>query len=401
VSDRRWICLVLAAGKGIRMKSESAKVLHELEGRSLLAHVLETASRLALDRTLVVVGHQAEEVIRRHSSFAVETVLQEPQLGTGHAVMVAEPLLRGEPAEAALLVLYGDVPLLRENTLRELMERHVLEENAVTVLAAEVQDPAGYGRILRDPEGRFLRIVEDRDLAPEQRKCREINSGIYVFQLGRLLGALTGLRADNAQREYYLTDTLESIRETGGRIGVFALSDPEEISGVNTPEQLAAAGAVLANRRDAPPDCAVCAALSREELRVETRDGIEVLLAPHPYNSGHLWIAPRHHVVSYESLDDPERDLIFLLAREAEAWCDAAFSPHGINVGYNSGWPGDHLVLHVIPRWAGDSNFMPVIAGVKLLPETIADSRRRILEAREKLSRASSGALENQPGGAP
>jgi len=178
---RPWIGLVLAAGKGTRMKSDRAKVLHEIEGKSLLGHVLDTAAELGLSRTIVVVGHQAEEVRGAHAAWEVETVLQEPQLGTGHAVIVAAPLLRGTPPDADCLVLYGDVPLLRATTLGELMERHRLEGNGVTVLTAEVDDPAGYGRVFRDAAGRFERIVEDRDLRPEDRGRREINSGIYAF----------------------------------------------------------------------------------------------------------------------------------------------------------------------------------------------------------------------------
>jgi diadenosine tetraphosphate (Ap4A) HIT family hydrolase/CTP:molybdopterin cytidylyltransferase MocA len=383
IGDRRVICLILAAGKGTRMKSEQAKVLHEIAGRSLLAHVLQTASRLPCERTLVVVGHQAEEVIRRHRSYRIEAVVQEPQLGTGHAVMAAAPLLREEPADAALLVLYGDVPLLRESTLSELLERHLLEENTVTVLSARLADPSGYGRILRDAAGGFERIVEDRDLAPAQRGLDEVNSGIYVFQVRPLLSALAALRADNAQREYYLTDTLSTIRGEGGRIGVVLLPDPQEISGINTVEQLEEAASVL-ERREAGErhGCPVCSALEREDLRLEEREDVAALLAPHPYNSGHIWVVPRRHVVSYESLDAQERRALFALGREAEEWAEAAYAPQAINLGYNSGRPGEHLVFHVIPRWAGDSNFLPIIGGVKILPETLAGSRRRILEAR-------------------
>ena len=145
--------------------------------------------------------------------------------------MVAAPLLETEPPDADCLVLYGDVPLLRASTLHELMERHRLEGNGVTVLTAEVEDPKGYGRILRDARGGFARITEDRDLEPEQRGIREINSGIYTFQLAPLLRALGSLRADNSQKEYYLTDALTVIRDAGLPVGVFLLGDAEEISG--------------------------------------------------------------------------------------------------------------------------------------------------------------------------
>lgn len=386
----RRIGLVLAAGKGTRMKSDLAKVLHEFDGETLLGHVLETAGRLGLDRTVVVVGHQAEQVRARHGAgLEIGFALQEPQLGTGHAVMVAAPQLQGEPDDAELLVLYGDVPNLRETTLLELLERHRLEGNGVTVLTAELENPAGYGRVLRDASGRFDRIVEDRDLQPEQRSVREINSGIYVFQMGPLRSALGELRADNAQKEYYLTDALTILRERGLPVGILLLEDEEEIAGINTPEQLSEAAAVRARRRGDPEEgCAACRALrTRPDLVLLERPEAVVLLAPSPYNSGHLWVAPRRHLVSFLSLTDEERQVVFDLAGEAERWLAEAYRPQAFNLGYNSGRAGEHLVLQVIPRWSGDSNFMPLIGGANILPQTLAGSRRAIEEARDRLGR--------------
>jgi diadenosine tetraphosphate (Ap4A) HIT family hydrolase len=313
-------------------------------------------------------------------------VLQEPQLGTGHAVMVAAPLLAAEPADCDCLVLYGDVPLLRETTLLELMERHRLEGNGVTVLTAEVSDPAGYGRVLRDAGGGFDRIVEDRDLAPSERGCREINSGIYAFALAPLLAALEHLQADNAQKEYYLTDALLEIRRAGHRAGIALLSDPEEISGINTPDQLATAEAALAARRANPEEgCAVCRALrAREELVLQRGREASILLSPSPYNSGHLWVAPHRHVLAWESLAAEETTEVLALAASAERWLEAAYAPQAFNLGYNSGRPGEHLVVHVVPRWSGDSNFMPLIGGVNILPQTLAGSRRAIERARSR-----------------
>lgn len=377
-----WIALVLAAGKGTRMKSERAKILHEIDGRTLLARVLETAARLSPRRVLVVVGHQAEEVRQAHRAYPVEYVVQEPQLGTGHAVLCARPGFEREPGN--LLVLYGDVPLLRPATLRELLERHELEGNGVTVLTARVPDPTGYGRILRDDRGGFARIVEDRDLAPEERAIDEINSGIYAFRVPDLLEALDKLTPDNAQGEYYITDTLERIRERGERVGIFRIADAEEISGINDPVQLRGASAVLERRRNAgegPEGCPICdGLLARQDLILLRRRGMVVSLAPRPYNTGHLWITPERHVVFYESLRGEEADLLFGLCREAEQWLDDTYRPQGFNLGYNSGREGAHLVAHVIPRWAGDANFMPLIGGVSLFPERLPETRRRLLE---------------------
>ena len=398
-TNPRRIGLVLAAGKGTRMKSDLAKVLHEFDGRTLLGHVLETAGRLMLDRTVVVVGHQAEQVQSRHGADGVDFVRQEPQLGTGHAVMGAAPLLAAEPDHAELLVLYGDVPNLRETTLLELFERHRLEGNGVTVLTAELEHPAGYGRVLRDGAGRFDRIVEDRDLSPEQRGEREINSGIYVFQLGPLRSALGELRADNAQKEYYLTDALTIIRQRGLPVGILRLGDEEEIAGINTPEQLAEAAAVRARRRQNPEEgCPVCRTLrERSDLLLFERAEATVLLAPSPYNCGHLWIAPRRHVVSFLSLREDETGILFQLAAEVERWLDEAYHPQAFNLGYNSGRAGEHLVLQVIPRWSGDANFMPLVGGANILPQSLAGSRKQIEEARGRLDPAGrSGPLREE-----
>jgi diadenosine tetraphosphate (Ap4A) HIT family hydrolase len=369
------------------MNSDLAKVLHEIDGCSLLGHVLDTAATLPLSRTIVVVGHQAEEVQRRHAAAGVEFALQQPQLGTGHAVMVAAPLLETEPPDADCLVLYGDVPLLRASTLLELMERHRLDGNGVTVLTAKVDDPRGYGRIIRDTTGGFVCITEDRDLDPAQRDIREINSGIYTFPLAPLLRALGSLRADNSQQEYYLTDALTVIRDAGLPVGVFLLGDPQEISGINTPEQLADAAVVLARRRADPAEgCPACAALQREDLLLERRPGAAIVLAPRPHHTGQLWIVPEPHLVSWESLAPAVAEHLLSLAAEVEGWLEEAYHPQAVNLGYNSGAAGEHLVVQVVPRWTGDANFMPLFAGVDVLPETPEGTRRHILEARDRLA---------------
>lgn len=381
-----WSALVLAAGKGTRMKSDLAKVLHPLGERTLLASVLDTARRLPLERTIAVVGHQAEAVKQAHAAYELLYALQEPQLGTGHAVMCAREHLEG--LDGSLLVLYGDVPLLRPATLLELMERHERFENGVTVLTARLPDPSGYGRVLRDSEGRFLRIVEDRDLAPEQRSVDEINSGIYTFRIPLLLEALSQLRPNNAQGEYYLTDTLEWIRERGAPVGIMQVQDREEISGINTPEQLEHARQVLEERRAAGEGALGCAVLdlleARPELILQERDGIVVSLAPHPYNCGHLWITPRRRVVFAETLSSEERTRMMRFAQRAEGWLEATFHPQGFNVGLESGRTGAQVVMHVIPRWAGDANFMTLIGGVNLLPETLEETRRRLQQVVEQ-----------------
>lgn len=376
-----WSTLILAAGKGTRMKSDLAKVLHPIDGKPLLTHVLDTAARLQMEKTIVVVGHQADAVKDAHAGYDLAYALQDPQLGTGHAVMCAREHLEG--LSGNLLVLYGDVPLLRPATLHELMERHELGNNGVTVLTARLEDPTGYGRVFRDENGGFLRIVEHKDLVPDELGNDEINSGIYTFRIEALLEALSQLKNDNAQGEYYLTDTLEMIRESGLPAGIMEISDPEEISGINTPDQLADAAAVRANRiaagegRWGTPVLDVLEAHG-DELILTKRDGMIVALSPHPYNAGHLWITPEEPTVFFETLSSEARERLFALGREAEGWLEEAYQPQGFNLGFDSGGKGQ-LVMHVVPRWTGDSNFMPVIAGVNVLPEDLPATREKLL----------------------
>ncbi|HEY3216298.1 MAG TPA: NTP transferase domain-containing protein [Candidatus Eisenbacteria bacterium] len=233
--------LVLAAGQGKRMRSDLAKVLHPMAGRPLLALVLEVLDELGVGRTLVVVGHQADQVRAALAEAPVEWVLQAEQRGTGHAVQVAGPALAG--FAGTLLVVFGDVPLLRASTLHDLLEEHRASGAAVTVLSTRVPDPTGYGRILRagGSRGQITAIVEDRDATPEQRRIDEINSGIMAFRYPALVEALSGLSAHNAQAEYYLTDTIGLLLQAGQGVGAVCAPDHRELLGINTVEQLAEA----------------------------------------------------------------------------------------------------------------------------------------------------------------
>lgn len=239
--------VILAAGKGTRMKSSLPKVLHRAGELPLIEHVLRTAGALAPATTTLIVGHQAAAVeaavgIRMGLHFAQ----QEPQLGTGHALLQAELVLRGQTGTVVLLS--GDVPLLRPATLEALVRVHAERAAAATVLTAVVDDPSGYGRIVRGTDGRIAAIVEHRDAGEPERAIREINSGIYAFDLEPLFGALREVGAANAQGEYYLPDLVSIYRSRGLVVETVVAGDAREILGVNSRKELADVTSILKSR---------------------------------------------------------------------------------------------------------------------------------------------------------
>ncbi|GAB3450315.1 bifunctional UDP-N-acetylglucosamine diphosphorylase/glucosamine-1-phosphate N-acetyltransferase GlmU [Streptomonospora sediminis] len=244
--------IVLAAGEGTRMKSRLPKVLHEICGRSMLGHVLAAADELDPERTVVVVGHARERVVQhlKDTAPAVSTAVQEQQNGTGHAVRMAveELAAQGVALSGTVVLAYGDTPLLRGRTLSDLVEAHESAGNAVTVLSAEVPDPAGYGRVVRDSAGAFDSIVEHADATAEQRALSEINSGMYAFDGAHLASVVQRLSTDNAKGEEYITDAAAILRGDGHPVGVSVAGEWTEIQGVNDRVQLAEARRLLNDR---------------------------------------------------------------------------------------------------------------------------------------------------------
>jgi bifunctional UDP-N-acetylglucosamine pyrophosphorylase/glucosamine-1-phosphate N-acetyltransferase len=239
--------VILAAGEGTRMKSRTPKVLHTLSGRSLLGHAIAAAGDLAPQRLVVVVGHAREAVAAaaRAAAPQADIVVQDQQLGTGHAVrMVIESV---GALSGTVLVTYGDMPLLRGRTLAELAARHAAAGNAVTVLTARGDFP-GFGRIVRDAGGAFLRIVEERDATGAERAIDEFNSGCYAFDGALLADAIKRVTTDNSQHEEYLTDVVEILRGDGHPVGTVLAAEPAEIRGVNDRVQLAQARRALNDR---------------------------------------------------------------------------------------------------------------------------------------------------------
>ena len=237
--------VILAAGKGTRMKSDLPRVVHTIEGKCLVDYAIDAAIGAGADDICLVVGYKHEVVEHSISHKNVKFALQEEQLGTGHAVKCARDFLGDE---GQTLILFGDTQLITAETLNRLAEHHKKNGNTVTVLSAMIDNPTGYGRIIRDAEGRFVKSVEYKDASPEELESHEINSGMYIFDTKELKEALDKLTPKNAQGEYYLPDNLTIIKNKGLKVDAFALDDPEDITGVNDQEQLAAAAHTIRAR---------------------------------------------------------------------------------------------------------------------------------------------------------
>ncbi len=238
--------LILAAGKGTRLKSNLAKVLHRAGGRTLLESVLVAVKPLGARAVFVVVGHQPEEVARVAEAAGAKIMFQKPQLGTGHAVMVARPKLSRGFAE--LLVLPGDAPLFRTESLASLLAAHRQASAAATLISAILPDPTGYGRIVRRAAA-VERIVEEKSLSPDERQITEVNSSIYVFHLRKLFSFLERLSRNNPHREYYLTDVIGVMREAGEEVAAYTVGDYHEALGSNTRAELAEMDRILRRRK--------------------------------------------------------------------------------------------------------------------------------------------------------
>jgi len=232
------------------MKSDLAKVLHPLAGRPLIRHVLDCALQAGLQRNIVVVGFQKEQVNEALRGYAVEFAEQNQQNGTGHAVQLA--LEHVNETEGVVVVLSGDSPFLRPSTLRAFIRQHVSSNCDCTVLTAIVPDPGGYGRIVRDASGRIVAIREEKDCSQEEERISEVNSGMYCFRLPALLSCVGLLSDDNVQRELYLTDVVRIMHSKGMQLGTFTAPDWREILGINTVEQLKEGERILKELSEAP-----------------------------------------------------------------------------------------------------------------------------------------------------
>lgn len=240
--------VILAAGKGKRMKSDLPKVLHPLNGRPMVQYVIDAAEKLHSDPIILIVGHKKELVMEATKDRKIKYVVQEKQLGTGHAVLQTEPYF--QDYDGNVLVLSGDVPLLRAESLKELIDQHEKDKPLATLLTAEMEDPSGYGRVIRNSDGYVEKIIEEKDADPEVKKIKEINVGIYIFDGKSLFETLPSVNNENNQGEYYLPDVIKIYVDRKEKVAAVLTPDVEETHGINNVEQLIKAEEILLSREE-------------------------------------------------------------------------------------------------------------------------------------------------------
>ncbi|MQY65583.1 MAG: UDP-N-acetylglucosamine diphosphorylase/glucosamine-1-phosphate N-acetyltransferase [Clostridia bacterium] len=239
---RNLVSIILAAGEGTRMKSTFPKVLHQICGQPMLVYVLKAVLRAGCGKNYLVVGHKGEKIIEVLRNFlplrkrGIEFVKQTKLLGSGHAVLQVKKDLRGYRGN--VLVVYGDLPLLSGRTLNRLIQTHYKQDNSLTILGATLENPYGYGRIIEKSNGKGIRIVEERNATPKERRINRVNVGVYCFRAEDLFKAIDKIKPDNRKREYYLTDAVEILGEMGKRVGMVITKDSREVEGVNNRKQL-------------------------------------------------------------------------------------------------------------------------------------------------------------------
>jgi UDP-N-acetylglucosamine diphosphorylase/glucosamine-1-phosphate N-acetyltransferase len=243
MKNTEFRAVILAAGKGTRMKSDLPKVLHEIKGKPLLSYVLDTAKAAGAEKIIVIIGHQAQSVRECFADCECIFVKQEPQLGTGHAVLQAKKELNDY--NGLTVILCGDVPLLKPETVDNLIKEHVKTDSCLTVLTTIVPDAHGYGRIVKNKKGDIEKIVEQLDATEEEKKISEINTGIYCVNTPFLLSALEKIENKNNKQEYYLTDIVEIARRERRKAHACLTKDYIEVMGINTPDELNRAGKYL------------------------------------------------------------------------------------------------------------------------------------------------------------
>ncbi|MDD3922691.1 MAG: bifunctional UDP-N-acetylglucosamine diphosphorylase/glucosamine-1-phosphate N-acetyltransferase GlmU [Endomicrobiaceae bacterium] len=243
--------VILGAGEGTRMKSCLPKVLHKVAGKELISHVIDCLNHVKLQKLFVVIGSGSDLVLKHLKRFDenlnITTALQEKRLGSGHALLQIKKYAEG--LKGHLIVMCGDTPLVRQETIKQLLQYHIKNKNFATILSGIVNEPFGYGRIVRDSNGNVSCIIEEKSASQEQKQIKEINSGIYCFDLETLWQALSKVKNDNNKKEYYLTDVISILNKSGYKTDALSITNEEEILGINDRKQLAYASKILRNRK--------------------------------------------------------------------------------------------------------------------------------------------------------
>ena len=235
--DNKLRIVILAAGKGTRMNSGLPKVLHKLHGKALVDYVLDESEFLKPIESILVVGFKKEQVISHTNNRSnLKYVTQSEQLGTGHAVLQAEELLKNKKGH--ILILYGDVPNIKASTLEPIVDDHIINDRDLTLITAEIDNPTGYGRIIRDQNGSLLKIVEEKDCSDDEKMIKEWNPGIYIFKTPKVFEILNNIKTNNASKEYYLTDAIGLAQQSDMQIKAIKIANSDEVLGINTTEQL-------------------------------------------------------------------------------------------------------------------------------------------------------------------
>ena len=240
--------IILAAGKGTRMKSSLLKVAHDVAGKPIVEYIIDTVRALGSEQTYLIVGHQADMMKERFNGSDITHVMQEEQLGTGHAAQQVDTYLAGK--KGTVIVLAGDCPLIQKETLEKLITKHQESNAACTILSTKMDEPAKYGRILRGPMGSVIGIREAKDCSSEELAIQEINTGVYAFNVDDLFTSLKEVKTENAQGEYYLTDVIEILKAKGKPVSGYCMDDPDEAIGINTRMDLAKTNAVIYKRNN-------------------------------------------------------------------------------------------------------------------------------------------------------
>ena len=229
--------IILAAGKGTRMNSDLPKVLHKLQGKALIDYVIDESELLDPKEIILVVGFKKEQVIKHTKNrIHLKYVTQVEQLGTGHAVLQTKELLKNKKGH--ILILYGDVPNIKASTLMPIVDDHISNNRDLTLITAEIDDPSGYGRIIRDKNGNLLKIIEEKDCNNNEKKIKEWNPGIYIFKTKEVFRILNNIKTNNASKEYYLTDAIGLAQQSNMQIKAIKIANSGEVIGINTTDQL-------------------------------------------------------------------------------------------------------------------------------------------------------------------